>query len=336
MANDISKIFTHGNLVDINVSMITFQKMLTPEDLGLTGTEISSAFSLGKKTLIPAQVIAELRALENRARQVLINHSFAFSFGCSRFVPKKTFTDFATVIDKVILAFDMKADDLTKNYSKYRLEMRTEFIEAAKEAYVRAKSLSVGFDKEEDAFINEFIQRIEESYPKADEIRGKFHIEYSVFQVALPDISQASYEDLLDEQGKVRLMQDAYQKSLYNKVNKFVESCTDELRGKATAVLTRFSEALADEKRINEASLTSIRNMIEEYERMNFVGDTAFLEHLKAFRVKCIDSFTAVAIRGDKVVRSMIQKELAMVLKYATDKSAIDQLVQRYRSNIGI
>lgn len=336
MANDISKIFTHGNLVDINVSMWTAQKMLTPEDLGLTGTEISSAFSLGKKTLIPAPVIAELRSLENRARQVLITHSFAFTFGGARFVPKKTFSDFATEIDKVIQAFDKKADDLTANYSHYRLEMRTEYIDAAKEAYVRAKSLSVGFDKEEDAFINEFIQRIEESYPKADEIRSKFHIEYSVFQVALPDIAQASYEDLLDEQGKVRLMQDAYQKSLYNKVNKFVESCTDELRGKATAVLTRFSEALAAEKRINEASLASIKNMIEEYERMDFVGDTTFLEMLKAFRVKCIDCFPAVSIRSDKVVRGMIQKELAMVLKYATDKSAIDQLAKRYRMNIGI
>ena len=336
MNTEISKIFTHGNLVDVNVSMWTAAKMLTPEDLGLKGTDISSAFSLGKKTLIPAAVIAELRSLENRARQILIDHSFSFTFGGARFVPKKTFSEFATAIDAIIKRFDEKADDLASNYTQYKREMRTEYIEAAKEADSRAKSLSAGFDKDEDTFINEFIQRIEEAYPKADEIRKKFHIEYSVFQVALPDISQASYEDLIDEQGKVKLMQDAYQKSLYNKVNSFVESCTDELRGKATAVLTRFSDALAQEKRINEASLSSIKNMIEEYERMDFVGDTTFVGLLKAFRIKCIDCFTAASIRTDKVIRGMIIQELGMVLKAATDKSAIEQLARKYRAGIGI
>ncbi len=334
--NDIKKFFSHGNLVDINVSMWTAQKLLTPEDLGLKGTDISSAFTLGKKTLIPAPVIAELRHYENRARQTLIDHSFAFTFGGARFVPKKAFAEFAEAIDKVIAQFDQKADELARNYSTYRLDMRTEYIEAAKEAYARAKSLNQGMDTDEDTFVNTFIQRIEDSYPAVDQIRKKFHIEYNVFQVALPDIAQASYEDLVDEQGKVKMMEEAYRRSLYNKVNNFVESCTNDLRSKATSVLTRFSEALKEDKRINEASLNSIKNMIEEYERMNFVGDDTLLKALKDFRVKCIDCYNAKVIREDKVVKGTVQRELETLLKYATDKSAIDQLVKKYRAGIGI
>lgn len=334
--SDIGKVFSHGNLVDINVSMWTAQKLLTAEDLGLKSTDISAAFSLGKKTLIPAEVIAELRALENRARHILIQHSFTFTFGGARFVPKKAFTEFATEIDKVIEHFNNKADDLAANYMTYRMDMRQEYVNAAKEAYARAVSLSKGLDMTKDEFINNFLERIEKSYPEAHEIRKKFHMEYNVFQVALPDISQASYEDLLEEKGKVRLMQDAYQKSLFNKVNSFVDSCTSELRTKATAVLTRFSEALDSDKRINEASLTSIKNMIEEYERMDFVGDTTFLDHLKKFRTRCIDTFSAKTILSDKVVKGMIQRELKFILTVATDKSAIEALAKKYRAEIGI
>jgi hypothetical protein len=334
--SDISKVFSHGNLVDINVSMWSAQKMLTAEDLGLKNTDISSAFSLGKKTLIPAEVIAELRSLENRARHILIGHSFTFTFGGARFVPKKTFVEFVTDIDKVIKQFNDKADDLARNYSSYRLVMRKEYVSAAHEAYARAVSLCVGMDTDEDTFVNNFIERIEKSYPAVEDIRAKFHMEYNVFQVALPDISQASYEDLIEEGGKVRMMQDAYQKALTNKVNSFVDSCTSELRDKATSVLTRFSNALASDKKVYESSLNAIKNMVDEYERMDFVGDKTFLEQLKKFRIRCIDCFTAKVIVSDKVIRSMIQDELKLILKAATDKLAIEELAKRYRSNIGI
>jgi hypothetical protein len=334
--SDINKIFSHGNLVDINVSMWTAQKMLTAEDLGLKSTDISSAFSLGKKTLIPAGVIAELRSLENRARHILIEHSFTFTFGGARFVPKKTFVEFVTEIEKVIKQFNAKADDLANNYTTYRMDMRQEYVSAAHEAYARAISLSVGIDVDENTFVNNFIERIERSYPKADEVRAKFHMEFNVFQVALPDISQASYEDIIEENGKVKMMQDAYQKALTNKVNSFVDSCTSELRDKATAVLTRFSEALASDRKINEASLKSIKNMVEEYERMDFVGDKTFLAQLKAFRIRCIDCFQAKTIVSDKVIKSMIQGELKTILNAATNKLAIEELAKRYRSNIGI
>jgi hypothetical protein len=185
---EIGKIFTHGNLVDVNVSMWTATKILTHEDLGLGQTDISSAFSLGKKTLIPAEVIAEFKALDNKARSVLNNYSFKFTFGGARFVPKKRFMDFDTEINEVIKQFDAKADDLSKNYMIYRQDMRSEYVKAAHEAFARATSLCVGLDVTEDDFVNRFLERIEMSYPKVEDIRKKFHMEYSVFQVALPDL----------------------------------------------------------------------------------------------------------------------------------------------------
>jgi hypothetical protein len=334
--NDVKNVFTHGNLVDINVSMWTAQKLLTAEDLGLRGTDISSVFSLGKKALIPVEVIAELKSLENKARHILIDYSFTFPFGGARFIPKKRFMEFVSAIEPVIKRFDEKSDDLANNYTQYRLEMRTEYISAAKEAYVRVTSLSSGIDITEDQFVNQFIERIEKSYPKVEEIRKKFHMDYNVFQVALPDLSQANYEDLLEEGGKIRMMQDAYQKTLYNKVNSFVEGCTNELREKATVVLTKFSKSLAEEKKINESSLTAVKLMIEEYEKMNFVGDKTFLDQLKNFQVRCIDCFSAKTILTDKVIKNLVQQELKVLLRAATNKGAIEELAKKYRASIGI
>lgn len=333
---DIGKVFTHGNLVDVNVSMWTATKLLTHEDLGLGQTDISSAFSLGKKTLIPAEVIAELKALDNKARSILNNHSFKFTFGGARFVPKKRFMDFVVEMDEVIKQFNAKADDLSKNYMVYRQDMRSEYVKASHEAFARATSLCVGLDITEDEFVNNFLERIEQSYPKAEDIRGKFHMEYSVFQVALPDLSNASYEDLLDESGKVKMMEDAYRKSLYNKVNNFVESCTDEMRDKATSVLNRLSESLGSDRSITERTLNTTRKMIEEYEKMDFVGDNLFLEHLNMFKIKCLDCYNSKTINTSSVVKGTIIRELKTILKVAQDRSAIEALAHNYRMKIGL
>jgi len=76
--------------------------------------------------------------------------------------------------------------------------------------------------------------------------------------------------------------------------------------------------------------------MIDEYEKMDFVGDTTFLERLKAFRIRCIDCFNAKMILSDTVVKKLVQDELKLVLQAATDRAAIEALAKKYRAGIGI
>lgn len=333
---ELSKIFTHGNLAYVTIGMWTGQKLLTPEDLGLKGTDISSAFSLGKKNLIPASVIAELRAIDGKARHTLLNYSFDFPIGAARFVPKTSVVKFVEEMDVLVKRFNEKADELAANYSKYRLEMRTEYIDAAKEAYERAKSLSPSFDKTENEFVNEFIARIEQSYPKVQDIRKKFHMEYYLYKMDLPDVTQAKYEDLMDEGNRIRMMEDAFNRKLSKKVESFVDDCTSGLRTKAAEVLSNFSDALGGNKRISEATINSVRNMIEDFERRNFVGDDVMIKHLTDFRTNILNCFTAESMRTSKVVRKKILADLKSILKIATDESAIQEIARRYRMKIGI
>lgn len=331
----LEKTFTGGNLVDINVSMWTGQKRLQAEDLGMIATDINDAFSLGRKMLIPAEILAEFKRLDSLLRNTLVKHSFSFAFGGARFVPKLKFMDFATDADKIIYQFNRLADDLAANYGQYRQDMRKSYVEAAHEAYARAQSLTKGFSKDETEFINEFIERIEKAYPDAKEIRGRFSMEYTVFQVALPDLTRAKYDDLVEEDAKIRMMQEAHQKALYKKIHDFVDTSVNELRGKATKVLQRMSDLIASDRAFNESSLTTMRNMVDDYEKLDFVGDEQFIKHLKYFRMKCIDGYTAKTILNDKVVRETILRELKKILVVAVDRSAIDALANKYRQGIG-
>jgi rRNA-processing protein FCF1 len=332
---EFSKIFTHGCLVDLNVSMWTAKKKLDAEDLGIEDTEVSAAFSLGNKMLIPYEVIHELKSLENAARHILIQFSFPCEFGNARFVPKKRFVEFSGVMDAIIKKFNYKADDLARNYLTYRIDMREEYLLAAGEAYDRAKALNPEFDLPRDTFINTFLERIEKAYPEEADIRAKFRMEYIVFQVALPDISQASYGDLIEDSEKIKLMEQAYRTSLNRKVESFFEKITGDLRGKASATLKRFLDRLNGNFDIRSSSIESVINMIDEYEKMNFIGDNTFLKHLQMFRIKCLN-YNSKMLSSDKVVRETVKRELKAIIEIATDQASINELVLRYKQGIDI
>lgn len=325
-------IFTHGNLVDIDVGIWTAERKLQPEDLGLEG--VSDAFSLGHKKLISAEVINKFKHLDYIARDLLVRYSFAFEFGAARFVPKKRFVEFATEIEKIIAEYNKLADDFAENYDRYRLQMRQPFVAAAHEAYSRLKALK-GFDKNEDAFVNEFLARLDTFYPKSSDIRGRFHMEYNVFQVSLPDLSQASYADLAEEGEKIKLMQEAYNKSLSRKVDSFVDRITKEQREKAQVVLQKFADSLSQGKRIYVTSMDSIKTMIEEYKKMDIVGDAGFLAVLENLKGR-MNNYTAKQLRTDESLRKMVLDDVSGVISSASDQAVIAELARQYRQKINL
>jgi hypothetical protein len=326
-------IFTHGNLVDVTVGIWTAERKLQPEDLGLKG--VSEAFSLGHKALVPTGVIKRFKHLDNVARTLLIKYSFAFEFGSARFVPKKRFVEFAAEMDKTITEFNREADDFAANYDRYRLQMRQPFVKAAHEAYDRLKLLK-GFTKDENSFVNEYLASLEKLYPKVSEIRNKYHMEYTVFQAALPDLSQASYADIAEEGEKIKMMQEAYRKSLSRKVESFVERITKEQREKAQVVLNRFSDNIRQGKKVYASSMSSLNSMIENYEKMDIIGDTVFLTVLKNFKDRLLNNYTAEQLRSDESLCKMILDEISVMISTASDQAVIAELANQYRQKINL
>lgn len=327
------KIFTHGVLVDVNVSIWPARTQLQAEDLGIQSENIPESFSLGHMKLIPPEVMSELNHFDYLIRSLLKKHSFPFEFGEARFVPKKVFPTFSDEFDTINQQFRQKIEEFVVSYPRYKLQMRQEFTKAASQAYERLLTLC-GFDKPRDEFVNEFLERVESLYPSEETIRSKFNAEYVVFQVSLPDLSQATYDDVATDNEKMALMQEAYERALYKRVQRFVDSVVTEQRGNAVKVMAHVAENMKKGKRFTEATLNSLRNMVAEYERMDVVGDADMLKRLRDLKQRVLDHVTAKQVAESGKLASNLRKELEALVALANDKAAITAIAQNYRSRI--
>lgn len=327
-------VFTHGNLVDLNISMWSGERKLQPEDLGLESKDLSGIFSLGRKKLVPSHVIEKMRRLDSKARDCLIKNSVSFEFGGARFVPKKRFLDFVEGVEKIIEEFNREADSISENYTKYKLEVRKEYVEAASTAYERLSTLHKGLDVDKNTFINNFLERIDKAYPSASEIRSKYRMEYVVFQAALPDLSRASYDDIIEESEKVKLLEEVYRKSLYNRVNSFIEKTLTSQREKATGVLKGFLDRLTSDKVIYEPAVNLVKDMIVEYEKMDFIGDTEFTNKLKNFKRQSLDIYKANDFRSNTKLRESVSDQIRILINDSLDRDIINEISYQYRMKI--
>jgi hypothetical protein len=291
---------------------------------------------LGHKKLTPQEVLSEFDRLESKARDTLDKNSFPFEFGGARFVPKKRMPEFVSEINDVIVAYSKLADDLVENYDEYRIETRKEYVAAAHAAYAQVKATHKGFSKTKDEFVNEFLARIETFYPKKEDLRTKYSMDYTVFQVALPDVSQASYADVAEDAEKLQLMKDAYEHSLERKMNLFVDRVASELRAEAEEVLSNFIHLLEHSRTIRANCVEAVRNLIHKYEDMDIIGDVKIVEMLKDFRTRALDGYTFRDLRDDEELKKSVISELKMLVGIIADKAGIEALRKEYRVKLGM
>lgn len=330
----IETVFTEGALVDIDISTGTFERRLQPEDLGIDPTKLSKAFKLGSKSLMPAEIISEFKHHDYKARSLLTQMSFSFPFGGARFIPKKTLIEFAERIEKIIGAFNISVAKLVDNYDKYKLQMRKHYVEAANNAYDILTQLH-GLQADKTEFINGFLERVDKFYPKLSEVSKKFNMDYQVFQVALPDLSQASYEDMATESAKVKMLEDAYKSKISRKINEFVNSLVGELRTKADNVLKKVEVGFVNNKRYTESTHRMLKEMIDNYGSLNIVGDKDFQQDLENFKTLFLNN-TAKTIRENQDLRKQILEALKSLTKRVLDQSEIYHLAEAYRNKIKV
>lgn len=333
--NSLSKVFTDGNLVDVSVRMWTGERTLQPEDLGLNSNQISGAFKLGKKSLIPREITTELKRFDQQARACLVKHSFPFAFGGSRFVPKKTFIKFAEEFDTIKQKFEAGVYALLENYDNYRIEMRPHYLEAAKAAHLRMTSIGK-VESNEDEFINTFLERVESFYPKKETLVNKFGMDYTVFQVALPDLTQASYDDLMEEDEKIKMLQMAKQAEMQERIHTFVEDTVSGMREKASKVLLHLEDSIKSKKKITKASINAVRNMIDDYTDLDIIGDEDFIQQMVRFRQLHVDNLTDSILKQKPAVATLICEELRRLVTLAEDRAAINALSNAYKNKIDL
>jgi len=327
-------IFTDGVLVDLDIRKWTGERSLQPEDLGLKKEQLPKTFRLGQKSLIPKEVIHNFTHIDYLARKLLTDMSFPFAFGNARFVPKKIFKEFVDELNKLSVHFQAQVTDLCDNYEKYKLEVRPDYVKAAHSAFARFSKFDEDFESDKDEFINAFLDRVDNFYPPVETLSRRFSLNYVVFQMAMPDLSQAGIEDVVSDAAKADLIKTTYQSALYDKVQDYVGTMVQELRDKASAVLTLVHNNIRDGKRISKATLNMIKNMVADYEKMNVVGDSNFYKKLEDFRKKFVDPYDAKHLRENNSIQKDMLVGLKDLVALATDKAAISAVAEAYKNKI--
>jgi hypothetical protein len=327
-------IFTDGVLVDLNIGKWTGARSLQAEDLGIPKEKLPKTFRLGQKTLVPKEVIDNFSHLDYLARKLLTDKSFPFAFGNARFVPKKLFQEFVDELKTLQERFFNSVEDLCTNYEKYKLEVRPEYVKAAHAAFNRLSKFDTDFDESQDEFINNFLARVDSFYPTVESVRKRFSMSFVVFQVAMPDLSQAGIDDVVSEARKSQLIENTYKDALYDKVQEYVNNMVGELRDKASSVLTTLKNNIKEGKRISEASLNSVKKMVETYEKMNIVGDNNFYDKLCSFRKKYIDPHTAKGLRNSPQILQDMLIELKVLVDEADNQVGISAVADAYKNKI--
>lgn len=333
-------IFTDGILVDVSVSFWSGAKALNPEDLGFKNEDVNNgAYKLGNKMLVPREVIKKFRALDGKARHLVDINSFKFPIGNARFIPKKKFPTVLKKLKKIQNDYNRLTEELVANYNKYREEMIPIYKGAAEKAYFlnqpTEKEFSIETEEEDKThFINNFLMRISAYYPLAESLRSKFSLNWDVYEIALPQIEKGDADNIADKEDKRSFIEEEYKTQAREKIKNFVNEVVTVLRSETVSLCDRIVDNIQKGKVVRSQTLKSIRDFIENFEEMNFVGDTTIEEELNKLKSDFLDNYSNKQISNEVELQAELKRRLKIVSKKATDITDINSITGQYHRKL--
>jgi hypothetical protein len=332
-------IFKDGVLVDVDVSFWSGAKVLTAEDLGLKAENVADAYKLGRKLLIPKAIIKRFRAIEGRARRVVQENSFQFPIGNARFIPKRKFAKALESLKKYQADYNTLVDDLVANYESYRSQMIPIYQQAAEQAFATQEPSTQVFsieDREQGKteFVNKFLARIQEYYPSADSLRQRFSLSWDVYEIAFPKMRKSSGENILAAEEQKMIAEEEYRLQAQQKISGFIDEVVGTLRQETSALCNRIITNIKEGKVIKGRTLNSIRDFIDKFSDLNFVGDQKIEEELATLKKDFLDTHSLEQISEEKDLQDELHQRLESLSKTASDMTDINSVTGEYRRKI--
>lgn len=334
--SNVTNVFRDGTLVDVNVSYWSGAKALTPDDLGLDPSTLPEAYRLGKKFLIPSEVIRNFRSVEAKARRTVEENSFQFPIGHARFVPKKKFPKVIETLKELHTQYETLVEDLVANYEKYRAEMLPVYKTAAETAFDVSTPTGVQTFSIEDreaaktAFVDLFLKRIEAYYPVAETLRARFSLAWDVYEVAMPLLKKGDAGLII---AKGELEQEWVQKSK-EKIGNFVEDVVKALRAETVDLCQHVVQNITEGKIVKGHTIKSLRNFVERFQELNFVGDQTVEEQLNKLKKEFLDTHTYEAISEGPELQEELRKRLIDISTAASNVSDVSPITGEYKRQI--
>jgi hypothetical protein len=346
-------IFHDGVLVDVHVRYWSGAKLLTAEDLGLTEEEVSEAFKLGKKDLIPNEVMKQFRTLESKARYAVDSNSFEFPIGHANFLPKKAAEKVFAELETCRAEYNRLTEDLIANYPKYKEQMRPVYQEAAEKAFLNQAPTGVqefsleSRETEKEQFIQNYIARIESHYPAPESFRSRFELAWDVYTISL-DAEKTTSSNLLNRiandanrtladlttQATVaaqrKLEIEDYKAQTHERIGGFVDDVVKVLREQTVNLCNSVASNIQNGQIVTGRTYNRLSDFIEKFRDMNFVGDSVVEEQLNTLKKEFLDVFPTDQVREDIELKDELQKRLVAISKRVTDLSDVSEITGQY------
>jgi len=291
--------FQDGVLCVLHVGRWSGAKKLEPSDLGLSAQEIPDFMRLGKKLLIPKEERNQFVQIEQNSRNALDRESFPFPVGGARFIPRNRL---------------LKADAELANY-------RTEYERATESFMERYEEIR---DKMLETY-PEHRDKLEPYYPASHWVRRSFSFSWNVFEIGVMGIRE----------GETAEAYERFRNDLQTQFDKFLEEVVIDLRYQVQETCGKLAKRVETGEIVTEQNIKAIKNVIQKFDNLNFVGDVKIENQLSALRSQ-LNGTSAKDLKDNESLNASLGAIAADIAKAAADISDLSEITGGYKRRLEI
>jgi hypothetical protein len=278
--NRVLRLMQKGVLVQLHIGYWRPYSRLIESELGISEDgSVKEYLQLGRKKLLPPEMVAKLENIEKRARYALEENSFKCFWG--RFVPITAWNRWRDENESIKSQFYSIRDEVISNLPQSIGQLRDIYAQMAMEAYKRSK-----YDSEAQVpghYIETFISKCLEQIPSPDDMRRLFRYEEVYTYIPLPDNLQQSNRTRDDMHRQVAREMEQHKQEM---VAEFLAEINTNLRDMVIQVCQSVRDSIRRNERLVPRSVMGLRNLLTKLERLNFHDDDQLTRMMDDIRIE--------------------------------------------------
>ena len=155
-----------------------------------------------------------------------------------------------------------------------------------------------------------------------------------MYEIALPKMRKESAENIIDKEDKRAIAEQEYRIQAQQKIGVFIEDVVGTLRQKTMDLCNRISTNIKEGKVVKSKTLNSLKDFIDNFSEMNFVGDSKIEEELATLKKEFLDTHSTEAVVDEADLQEELRQRLESITKVAGDISDINSITGEYRRKI--
>lgn len=300
----VLNVFLDGVIVDPHIGYPRFEVKLSATDLGLAQKDIPNIFLLGKKMLVDKTEIGVFQSLEARGRRECEFYSVATPIPGLRFVPNRVLPDLEASMVSIKAQFLSRAQDFVRRYEAVKVEMLEKYAE--------------------------YKDSLERLYPSAADVMKSFHFDWTCFSISLPSELHAKAVDARmtqDARNKANEIIQQKQRDLVRGFDTWSEELVTNARQAALELFKAVKDKMDHNEVIHPKSVQALRDYVDTFRTMNFVGDS----RMEAALVAAKGVLDGV---NNNFQKEHVKQVVGEVLKAAADVSDVNGVTGKYKRRL--